>query len=177
LTNADKQTGRVVFDTMVVIKYINKKPGFIDIGTAYAEDEWLISFITRMEVLAFPGISAAERERALAFLQDVLIIPNNDEIEAAAIEIRRKYRPKLPDAIVAATALEAGASLITGDGPLSKKNIPGLHIIAVPSPSTRASWRSVFRKNFGPTGPRSLWAAIDCFIISTLVFASLFFLK
>jgi predicted nucleic acid-binding protein len=85
---------------MVVIQYINKRPGFIDLATEYAGDECHISFITRMEVLAFPGISAAEKERALRFMQSVLVIPNDDEIESAAIEIRRKYRPRLPDAIV-----------------------------------------------------------------------------
>jgi predicted nucleic acid-binding protein len=156
---------------MVVIKYINKLPGFIDLDTEYAGDKWLISFITRMEVLAFPGISAAEKERALTFLQDVSIIPINEQIEAAAIEVRRKYRPKLPDAVIAATALVLGASLVTGDGPLSKKKIHGLSTIVVSSPSTKASWRSVFVKY------RPFCIAIGCLTISTLVFTLLFILK
>ncbi|GHV74922.1 hypothetical protein AGMMS49940_22240 [Spirochaetia bacterium] len=83
----------VVFDSNVVIRYINKKPGFVDIETKYAGDKRHISFISRMEVLGFPHISAAEKERALEFLQTVLIIPFNDEIEATAIEIRRRYNP------------------------------------------------------------------------------------
>ncbi|GHV81234.1 hypothetical protein AGMMS49944_30250 [Spirochaetia bacterium] len=166
------QTNRpVVFDTNVVIKYINRKPGFIDLATEYADDECHISFITRIEVLAFPGISAAEKERAVRFMQSVLIIPIDDEIEATAIEVRRKYRPKLPDAIIAATALEAGATLVTGDGHLSKKHIPGLHIIAVPSLPSKASWRSVFVKY------RPFWITIGCLTVSTLVFAILFILK
>jgi predicted nucleic acid-binding protein len=160
----------VVFDTMVVIKYINKKPGFIDLPTEYPDDKWYISFITRMEVLAFPSISPAEKERALRFLQDVLILPIDDDIIDAAIEIRRKYRPKLPDAIVAATAHVYGASLITGDGHLTKKKIPDLSIIAAPSPSTRASWRSVFLKH------KPFWIALSCLTVSTLVFAILFLL-
>jgi predicted nucleic acid-binding protein len=155
---------------MVVIKYINKLPGFIDLDTRFAGRHWIISFITRMEVLAFPGISATEKERALTFLQAVSIISINKEIEVTAIEIRRKYRPKLPDALIVATALELGAPLITGDGPLAKKKIPGLATIVVPSPSSKASWRSVFAKN------RSLWFALGCFIVSTLVFAILFIL-
>lgn len=136
LTNV--QTGRsVVFDTMVVIKYINRKPGFIDLPTEYAGYKRQISFITRMEVLAYPGISPAEKAQALTFLHDVHILPIDDDIIDAAIEIRRKYRSKLPDSIVAATALVYSSSLVTGDGHLMKRKIPGLPIIAVPSPSTK----------------------------------------
>ncbi|GHV81161.1 hypothetical protein AGMMS49944_29520 [Spirochaetia bacterium] len=169
LSDFDKKP--VVFDSNVVIKYINKKPGFIDIKTQYTGEQRHISVITKMEVLGFPGISAAEKELALEFLQTVRIIPLTEKVEAEAIEVRRKYRPKLPDAVIAATAMVLDASLLTGDGTLSKKKIPGLHIIAVSSPSTKAPWRTVFVKY------RPFWAAIACLTISTLVFVTLFILK
>jgi predicted nucleic acid-binding protein len=89
---------KIVFDTNVVIKYINKAPGFIDIKARFVEDEWLISIVTKMEVLGFPGMSAAEKNRAFAFLQNVSIIPLTEAVEAEAIEVRRKFNPKLPDA-------------------------------------------------------------------------------
>jgi predicted nucleic acid-binding protein len=168
---------KVVFDTNVIIKFINKKPGFIDIETRFAEDGWCVSVITRIELYGFPGISAKEQEGITRLLKRITVIPLINEVEQRAIEVRRKFRLKTPDAVIAATALELGASLVTGDGPLSKKKIPGLHIIAVPSPlsgnlpGSPASWRSVFAKN------RSLWAALGCFIVSTLVFAILFILS
>ncbi|GHV81368.1 hypothetical protein AGMMS49944_31590 [Spirochaetia bacterium] len=84
---AEVSETRVVFDTNVVIKYINKLPGFIDLDTRFAGRRWLISFITRMEILAFPGISAAEKERALAFLQSVSVISITKAIEAEAGDI------------------------------------------------------------------------------------------
>jgi predicted nucleic acid-binding protein len=160
----------VVFDTNVIIKYVNKKPGFIDFETQYAGDEWFISIVTKMELLAFPGIDTAEKERTLRFLQIVTVIPLIETVEAKAVEIRRKYRPKLPDAIIAATAHVLDAALVTGDGPLARKKIPGLLVTVAPSLSEKASWRSVFAKN------KSLWIALGCFIVSTLVFAILFFL-
>jgi predicted nucleic acid-binding protein len=165
------QTSRsVVFDTNVIIKYVNKKPGFIDLDTRFAGDDWHISIVTKLELLAFPGIDAAEKERTLRFLQIVSIVPLMEKAEADIIKIRRKYRPKLPDAIIAATAMVLGATLVTSDGPLAKKKIPGLPIILEPSPSTKASWRSVVVKY------RPFWIAISCLTISTLVFAILFIL-
>ncbi|GHV10496.1 hypothetical protein FACS189491_00030 [Spirochaetia bacterium] len=161
----------VVFDTNVIIKFINKEPGFLDLDTRFAGDSRFISIVTKMELLAFPGISADEKKRTLAFLETVLIIPLTATVEAEAIEVRRKFRVKLPDAIVAATALALGATLVTGDGPLAKKKMPDLSITFVPFPPTRAPWWSAFKRN------KSLWTALGCFIISTLVFAILFILK
>jgi predicted nucleic acid-binding protein len=162
---------KVVFDTNVIIKYVNKKPGFIDLETRFAEDGWYISVITRIELYGFPGISPKERDDITRFLKRVIVIPLSDDVEQRTIEARRQFHLKTPDAIVAATTLELGATLVTGDGPLSKKKIPGLPIIFEPSLSSKTSWRSVFRKN------RSLWIALGCLTIITLVFAILFILK
>jgi predicted nucleic acid-binding protein len=159
----------VVFDTNVIIKYINKLPGFIDLDTQFTGDQQFISVVTKMELLAFPILSVAEKDRIMQFLQTVIIVPLTEAIEDTAIEIRRVFRPKLPDAIIAATARVLDAKLVTGDGPLATKKIPGLSIILAPSFPVKAK-RSLSKNTM-------LYMALGCFIFSTLVFAVLFILK
>jgi predicted nucleic acid-binding protein len=159
----------VVFDTNVLIKYINKLPGFIDLDTQFAGDQQFISVVTKMELLAFPALSATERELIVQFLKTIIVVPLTEAIEAEAIEIRRAFRPKLPDAIIAATAHVLDATLVTGDGPLARKGIPGLPIILTVSSPAKAK-RSLSKDTL-------LYIALGCFIFSTLVFAVLFLLE
>jgi predicted nucleic acid-binding protein len=79
-----------------------------------SEVEWIgYSAITRLEVLGFPGLGAEDE----AGLRQLLAQFSEAEVSAAiierAIEIRRSVRIKTPDAIIAATALIYGASLVT----------------------------------------------------------------
>ena len=86
--------------------------------------EWIgYSSITRLEVLGFPGLAAADE----AGLRRLLAQFSEAEVSAAiierAIEIQRAVRLKTPDAIIAATALIYGASLVT-------RNIRDFSIVA-----------------------------------------------
>jgi predicted nucleic acid-binding protein len=155
--------------TEVFRGFFNKQPGFIDLKTRFAGNERFISVVTRMELLAFPALSISERERIVQFLETVFIVPLTEAIEVEAIAIRRAFRPKLSDAIIAATARVLDATLVTGDGPLTGKKIPGLPIILTASSPVKAK-RSLSKEAL-------LYAALGCFIFSTLVFACLFIFK
>ena len=74
-----------------------------------------VSQITRMELLGFPALSDQEEQTAGAFLSRCQVVGINDDVEAHAIRLRRAGLLKLPDAIVAATALATGAKLLTLD--------------------------------------------------------------
>jgi predicted nucleic acid-binding protein len=107
---------RWLLDTNVVIDTFAGRPEAIKIVTsARASDlEWIgYSAITRLEVLGFPGLAAVDK----AGLGRLLAQFSEAEISAAiierAIEIRRSLRIKVPDAIIVATALVYGASLVT----------------------------------------------------------------
>lgn len=63
-----------------------------------------------------------------AFLEVFDEITIDAEIKNAAIKIRRNYRLKLPDAIIAATALHLGVPLITRNT-RDFKDIPELQLI------------------------------------------------
>ena len=71
-----------------------------------------VSVVTKIEVL---GFSTAEEHYQLLtnFMIDTLIFDLTDEIVDETIKIRKLCKTKLPDAIIAATALIYGFSLIT----------------------------------------------------------------
>ena len=77
--------------------------------------ECAYSAITRMELLGFPGITSAEdgliRQKLESFTPISLTLP----IEDVVIKLRQTRKIKLPDAIIAATAIFAGVELLTLD--------------------------------------------------------------
>lgn len=74
-----------------------------------------ISFITRMELLSKPGISAGELKKVEAFVNEWPMVELDRAIMDDAIRIRRAHRMKIPDAIIAATAKFLDVPLLTAD--------------------------------------------------------------
>ena len=79
-----------------------------------------VSQITRMELPGFPGLGEVEERATRAFLGLCQVVAISDEVEARAIRLRRAGLLKLPDAIVAASALVTGAQLLTLDQRLAR---------------------------------------------------------
>ena len=75
-------------------------------------ESFQISVISKMEFLGFP-FNLQERQKAVQFMECAMIRSLNDEIVQRVIEIRQVNRIKLPDAIIAATALQNSAILVT----------------------------------------------------------------
>jgi predicted nucleic acid-binding protein len=84
-----------------------------------------------MELLAKPGISPDEEEEIRDFLEDMVVIPLNEAVEEIAIEIRRNTKIKLPDCIVAATAIALDVILLTDDSGLKKLSWPGYQVKSI----------------------------------------------
>jgi predicted nucleic acid-binding protein len=74
-----------------------------------------ISFITELELLGFKKLTKHEEEAIINLLDDCSILPMSNHLKDKCIEIRRKYSLKLPDAIVAATAISFDLPFITSD--------------------------------------------------------------
>jgi len=106
-----------VLDTNVVIGFLAGTDWAVSFFEAASRSRSVlhISTITRMELLSFPQMTPQEEERISRFLSLVQVRPLNDGIEETAIRIRRQYRMRLPDAIVAATALDIHAGLVSAD--------------------------------------------------------------
>ena len=84
-------------------------------------NEVFISSITRIEPLSYPDQSLLEEQELNQLLSIFSIIPITPEIENIAIQLRKKYRLKLPDAIISATAYVYSARLLTNDNKISKQ--------------------------------------------------------
>ena len=74
-----------------------------------------ISFITELELLGYKNISLAEQKNIKHFISECIIIDINDAIKKHVIEIRKFQSIKLPDSIIAATALYLELPLFTAD--------------------------------------------------------------
>jgi tRNA(fMet)-specific endonuclease VapC len=86
--------------------------------------EWVgISILSQIEFLAFPNLSANDRGIFQQFADSIDVV-GLDRAERSLIDrvviLRAQYRLKLPDAIIAATAIERAAILITEDRQLQK---------------------------------------------------------
>jgi predicted nucleic acid-binding protein len=77
--------------------------------------ECAYSAITRMELLGFQGITREEESLIFQKLEHLTYLPLTRDIEDKVIELRQLRKIKLPDAIIAATALCAGIELLTLD--------------------------------------------------------------
>lgn len=73
------------------------------------------SAITRMELLGFHGITQEEETLINQKLGHFSYLPLTRDIEDKVIDLRQSRTIKLPDAIIAATALCSGTELLTLD--------------------------------------------------------------
>lgn len=68
-----------------------------------------------MELLGYPGITHGEERLITGKLGQLIYLPLIGPVEDEAIRLRRRYKIKLPDAIIAATALISETELLTLD--------------------------------------------------------------
>jgi predicted nucleic acid-binding protein len=72
-----------------------------------------ISAITEIELLCWKNATDNDIQVLKNFVADSLIFELEQEIKQKTIELRKKYSIKLPDAIIAATALVNNLTLIS----------------------------------------------------------------
>lgn len=118
-----------LIDTNAVIDYLGNKLliSGMDFMNTIIDAVPNVSVVTKIEVL---GFNAPEQHNQLLvnFINDATVFDLTDNIVEASIEIRKKHKTKLPDAIIAATALVYDLVLITRN--ISDfKNIDGLKVI------------------------------------------------
>ncbi|MES2702019.1 MAG: type II toxin-antitoxin system VapC family toxin [Bacteroidota bacterium] len=101
-----------LLDTNIVL-YISN--GNEDLISFLNHQRITISVITEIELLSFPAITKREITALSHFIDEMEVIPVADKIKQTAISVRRKYKLKLPDGIIAATAIVYDLPLITAD--------------------------------------------------------------
>jgi tRNA(fMet)-specific endonuclease VapC len=112
---------RFLLDTNAIIALLrgNQNISQIIIGA-----EWVgVSIISVMEYISFPDLSKSDLDLLKAFLKRVEVVDlkmSSFGLLVDVSQIRITFKLKLPDAIVAATAIANGASLITADAGFKK---------------------------------------------------------
>lgn len=89
-----------------------------------------VSALTEAELFSFPQLSEEEARLIEDLLRTISLIPLDSQIARIAGMLRRTYRLKLPDSVIAATALFTGSTLLTRNSKDFKK-IPPLLIQAI----------------------------------------------
>lgn len=117
-----------LLDTNAVIDFCNSKLPLS--GKDFLiRIEPTISVVTQIELFASARISETEKNSLESFVSIATIYNTIDgAIVAKTIEIRQKYKTKLPDAIIAATALVHNLTIISRNT-VDFKNIEGLKVI------------------------------------------------
>jgi predicted nucleic acid-binding protein len=106
-----------LLDPNVVTGLLSGQTQAIELLDRYAAkpETSAISQITRMELLSFPGLQPEEETRVHNVLGFMPVLLLDEQVEAMAIQLRRKLRLRLPDAIIAATAHVSQRTLLTLD--------------------------------------------------------------
>jgi predicted nucleic acid-binding protein len=79
-----------------------------------------------MEVLSKPALASEEKRFLSAFLSKCKVIGLSRRIVTETILIRSRINGKLPDSVIAATAVLAKATLVSNDLHLLRASYPGL---------------------------------------------------
>ena len=118
---------KALFDTNILIDFFNGTPEAHEELARY--DDPAISIVTWMEVMvgAAPATAAATK----AVLSRFRVVPLDDLVAAEAVELRRRHRMKLPDAIIWASARIEHRLLVTRN----EKDFP------VSDPGVRSPYR------------------------------------
>jgi predicted nucleic acid-binding protein len=109
-----------LLDTNIVLFLLSGNQTIADIIDG---EQIYVSFITELELLGYKEISTKEHLKIKGFLKDCIIVDINEEIKQHTISIKQKYAIKLPDSIIAATALFLETPLLTGDKGFNKISI------------------------------------------------------
>jgi len=112
-----------LIDTCAVIKYLEEifPPDALAFMDKLVDENSQVSFITKIELLAWnPPVPEDIRIRA-EFLAGSKIHYINDETIEQAIQIRKVTNIKLPDAVIAATAIKGDFVLLSDNDKDFKK--------------------------------------------------------
>ena len=120
--NAD----RFLIDTNIIIYLSQKKLKLSDF--ARNESNLYLSSITYIEALGYPFQSRDEEKEVAELCETFERLLLTEDIEKQTIHIRKSKKIKLPDAIIAATAIVHNLTLVTRNDD-DFKNIPDLKIV------------------------------------------------
>ncbi|WP_022854517.1 type II toxin-antitoxin system VapC family toxin [Thermodesulfatator atlanticus] len=106
-----------LFDTDILIYFLAGRlpEGILERIDDILKYSFCISIITKLEILGWKGHTEESFRETKSFLEDAVVIGLEDEIVDEAIDLRRRRKIKLPDAVIASTAIVHQKILITNN--------------------------------------------------------------
>jgi predicted nucleic acid-binding protein len=101
-----------------------------DSVSPYLDYSFAISVISEIELLGWHKIQTSEADRIANILGNCVQVELLPIIKRIAIDIKQHYKIKLPDAIIAATAIHLDVPLLTADRGFEK--IKNLDVLIIP---------------------------------------------
>mgnify|MGYP003620689340 CR=1 FL=1 len=104
---------RIFVDTNIILYILKGKNR--DLAELLQNKEVYVSFISELELLSYGEITEEDQNKIRQFLNDCIIMDVNSEIKDITIKLRRKYKIKIPDAIILATSVFLNLTFLTAD--------------------------------------------------------------
>jgi predicted nucleic acid-binding protein len=115
---------KLLLDTNAVLYVLN---GDETLANFLFERELYLSIISEMELLGYKNITEKEKQTIEEFLKELIIVNVDEKIKVNTIEVKKASNMKLPDSIIAATAISLKLPLVTSDNQF--KTVRGLDLI------------------------------------------------
>ena len=106
----------ILADTNVLIYLQDGQPAI----RPYLNSILYISIITEVEFLGTKDLLKSEIKIRESLIKDCAVLPFDEEIKDIAIRIKQSINLKIPDAIIATTAIKHKLPLLTGDKDFKK---------------------------------------------------------
>jgi len=122
---------KYLLDTNTVIYFMDgalTHGGYLFLLDALQNQESALSVISEIEVLGFRFSDTSLEVKMERFVQSLTIYPLSNEIVKKTIEIRKLRKIKVADAIIAASAIFYGLTLVSRNVE-DFKNLPGLTVL------------------------------------------------
>jgi predicted nucleic acid-binding protein len=115
----------ILVDTNIIIYLLQ---GDDTLETLLQGKQLHLSFITELELFGLQGLSAKQEKQIETLLDECQVIPLNNHIKQHYRNLRKKFKLKLADAVVAATAFSLELPLMTADKQFSV--VKGLSLLS-----------------------------------------------
>nr|WP_268896664.1 type II toxin-antitoxin system VapC family toxin [Hassalia byssoidea] len=103
-----------MLDTNIVLYFLGGR-----LVNPLPSGQYFVSVITEIELLSYPSLSSNEETQIIEFLNKITVVGIDSNIKNLTIALRKQYKLRLPDAIIAATAQKLNAMLFTNDARLN----------------------------------------------------------
>lgn len=114
----------LLIDSNVLVYYML---GFNNVEKYFKNFRPVLSFVTELEVLSGPSLYPQQSDNIKLFLSEYVIIDYVSGLKEIIVDIRKSRKLKLPDAIIAATAIHLDIPLVSADKAFT--TIAGLNLI------------------------------------------------